>query len=156
MCSTWSLKYLPLQSTSANLALLKTVCKLNEEIESIGGCITVNIIHREHTVYVSFYSSVQYRRIQCIIDYSISVLIKQFHLMSMCITTWGNDSLTVLENLAMYVSFKCKLRRFDRPAPILVCNNRILHTKLSFLNRRHLLFAGMSIQQGTDIKTIHQ
>lgn len=25
------------------------------------------------------------------------------------------------KNLAMYLSFKCKLRRFDPPAPILVC-----------------------------------
>lgn len=28
---------------------------------------------------------------------------------------------TVQKNLAMYLSFKCKLRRFDPPAPILVC-----------------------------------
>ncbi len=69
--------------------------------------------------------------------------------MSVCIRIWGNDSLTVLENLALNLSFKRMLRRFDHPAPILVRiqkgNGRTPHTKLSFLNRRHLLFAGMSI-----------
>lgn len=31
-----------------------------------------------------------------------------------------HDSVTVLENLAMYLSFKSKLRRFDHPAPNVV------------------------------------